>query len=73
MVPISATNLKARRRQAILTQQELAARTGLSRVGIAKLETTQVSAHASTVRKLAQALNCDPKDLVNVTEQDDDK
>jgi transcriptional regulator with XRE-family HTH domain len=47
-----------------LTQQDLAERSGVSRVSIIRLESGTVPARFSTLRKLAAALGVEPKALV---------
>jgi predicted transcriptional regulator len=69
MIPISSRNLKARRLRCLLSQQELSDLSGVNRVTIARLEARQVTTHTSTLRKLATALNCDPRDLVNFDQE----
>lgn len=53
--------IKELRLQANLTQQELADKSGVSRVSIAMLESgKQQKAYVDTIIKLAKALNVDP-------------
>jgi predicted transcriptional regulator len=56
--------LRRIRESKFLTQQDLAARSGVSRIAIARLERGTVSARFSTLRKLAEALDVQPKELV---------
>ena len=56
-------NLRRVRERRLLTQAELAARTGLQRVTINRLETGATRARISTVRRLAAALEVDPAEL----------
>ena len=57
-------SLRRIRESRLLTQQELADRSGVHRVTIASLETTSGAARFSTVRKLAAALEVDPSELM---------
>lgn len=49
-----------------MTQQELAAKAGISQTALSDLETLKTQARPSTMRKLAAALNCQPRDLMEV-------
>ena len=60
--------LKAVRESRFLTQQELADRSGVSRVTIARLESGDYDARFSTIKKLAAALEVAPESLVGVTQ-----
>ncbi len=62
MQPLS--RLKEYREKRMLTQYELAERSGVSRSTIARLETTNTKATPSTARKLAEALKVKPQTLV---------
>ena len=54
--------LKRLRQQANLSQEELAKKAGISRVAISLLENGKsVDARGSTIKKLSEALNVDPK------------
>jgi transcriptional regulator with XRE-family HTH domain len=55
--------LREAREQALLTQEELAARAGLQPFTISRIETDKVEPRFSTIRKLAKALDMDPKEL----------
>ena len=57
--------LKELRIRRALTQEELAARAGVSKVTIVKLEKPSHTApvHPSTLRKLARALEIEPSEL----------
>jgi len=57
------TRLKLHRERRMLTQDELAALSGVSRSSIARLETTTKRAYSTTSRKLAAALKVKPQDL----------
>ena len=56
--------LRERRKRALLTQQELAERSGVAITTIIRVERNQVEPHARTIRKLADALGIDPKELL---------
>jgi transcriptional regulator with XRE-family HTH domain len=57
--------LKKMRRRAMLTQEELAKRSGVGITTINRIETGAVEdPHFSTLRKLAQALEASPRELV---------
>lgn len=58
--------LRAVRERRLLTQAELAERAGITRAAISRIETGQSDARISSVRKLVQALNVDPADLMAV-------
>ncbi len=55
--------LRETRKRALLTQQELAERSGVGVTTIIRIERNQVEPHARTIRKLADALGIDPKEL----------
>lgn len=57
------TRLKARRERALLTQQELADKAGISRAAVSAIEALKAEPQFSTIKKLAAALECDPFDL----------
>jgi transcriptional regulator with XRE-family HTH domain len=57
------TNLKARRKRRGLTQEDLAALTGISRSTIAELEGGRRKARPATTTKLAAALRTKPEKL----------
>jgi transcriptional regulator with XRE-family HTH domain len=46
-----------------LSQRDLAERAGLTQSTVLRLENEQVAPRPSTVRKLARALGCRPRDL----------
>jgi transcriptional regulator with XRE-family HTH domain len=47
-----------------LTQQELAEKAGISKNALNRIELNKAEPHMSTLRKLAQALNVDPIELL---------
>ena len=56
--------LKEIRTRRFLTQEELADKAGVSPATIVRVERNQAEPHISTMRKLAQALNVDPTELL---------
>ncbi len=60
----SLVRLKEYREKRMMTQMELAERSGVSRASIARLETTDTKATPRTARKLADALRVKPQTLV---------
>jgi transcriptional regulator with XRE-family HTH domain len=56
--------LKDLRIRRALTQRELADRAGISSNALNKIELNKAEPHMSTLRKLAQALNVDPAELI---------
>jgi len=56
--------LQRLRHEATMSQEELARRAGIARPTLSKLEAQQSRARISTVRKLADALGVEPKDLL---------
>ena len=55
--------LRDLRRRAVMSQEDLAARSGVARDTISKLETGQRRAYPSTIRKLAAGLDVEPRML----------
>ncbi len=62
VVKIGAQLREARERE-LLTQEELAARAGVQPFTISRIETDKVEPRFSTIRKLAKALDMDPREL----------
>jgi transcriptional regulator with XRE-family HTH domain len=60
--------LRAVRIARALAQAELAERSGVSRVAITRLEHGDVNARFATIRKLAEALGVEPRDLMAAEE-----
>ena len=56
--------LRDTRKRALLTQEQLAERSGVGIATIIRIERNQVEPRGSTVRKLAQALDVEPAELV---------
>ena len=57
-------NLKEVRTRRLLTQVQLAEKSGVNRVTIARIERNQVDPRFSTMRRLAKALDVDPTELL---------
>ncbi len=57
-------NLKEVRTRRLLTQVQLAEKSGVNQVTIARIERNQVDPRFSTMRRLAKALDVDPTELV---------
>jgi len=58
------TQVKRAREQALLTQEELAARAGVGLTTLNRIERDRVEPHFRTIRKIARALDMDPRDLI---------
>jgi DNA-binding XRE family transcriptional regulator len=56
--------LREVRKRTLLTQQELADKSGVGVTTIVRIERNQVEPHARTIRKLAAGLGVDPKELL---------
>lgn len=56
--------LKRLRTLNALTQAELAQRAGLTTAAVARIERDEAEPRPSTLRKLAEALNVQPRDLI---------
>ena len=56
--------LKEARTRELLTQRELAEKSGIGVNTIIRIERNQVEPHFRTIRKLAEALGIDPKVLL---------
>jgi transcriptional regulator with XRE-family HTH domain len=48
----------------LLTQQQLADKSGVGITTIVRIERNQVEPHARTIRKLAEALEVEPRELL---------
>ena len=57
-------NLKEVRTRRLLTQVQLAEKSGVNQVTIARIERNQVDPRFSTMRRLARALDIDPTKLL---------
>jgi transcriptional regulator with XRE-family HTH domain len=58
------SHLRDFRRRAVMSQEDLAEKSGVARDTISKLETGQRGAYPSTIRKLAAGLEVEPQMLV---------
>jgi transcriptional regulator with XRE-family HTH domain len=56
--------LRDLRKRALLTQRQLADKSGVGVTTIIRIERNQVEPHGSTIRKLADALSVAPEELV---------
>jgi transcriptional regulator with XRE-family HTH domain len=66
-------NLREARRRAALTQGELADKAGVGITTIVRIETGEITEpRVSTLRKLAEALGVEPRDLLQDWERSDD-
>jgi len=61
---IDTVKLRRLRREAALSQQELADRAGTTQETISRLERGHNAARGSTIRKLAEALGVEPRELM---------
>lgn len=57
-------DLRAWRLRKVMTQEELAQRSGVAEATISRLESGAQEARISTVRKLAEALGISPQELI---------
>ncbi len=63
-VVLIGDTLKRLRTESALTQEELAANAGLTTAAVARIERNEVNPRPSTLRKLAEALEVSPSELV---------
>jgi transcriptional regulator with XRE-family HTH domain len=56
--------LKRQRTRRALTQAELAKRAGVTTATVARIERDEIEPRMTTLRKLAQALEVDPAELI---------
>ncbi len=63
-IAVDGKRLRRLRRQKALSQQDLMRMTGIAQATLSDLEGGKREARASTLRKLAQALEVQPKDLM---------
>jgi transcriptional regulator with XRE-family HTH domain len=61
-------HLRSFRRRAVMSQEQLAEKSGVARDTISKLETGQRGAYPSTIRKLAAGLEVEPQLLLGGVE-----
>jgi predicted transcriptional regulator len=60
-------NLRQLREDRLLTQAELAEKAGIALSSLVRVENDQVDPRFSTIRKLARALDADPRELTKGT------
>jgi transcriptional regulator with XRE-family HTH domain len=65
---VDVPDLRSLRQRAILSQEQLAERSGVARDTISKLETGRRKAYPTTIRKLAAGLEVEPQLLLGVVE-----
>ena len=65
---VDVIKLKRLREDRVLSQRELARMAGLTHVTVWRLENGFAEAHAQTIRKLAEVLGVEPRELVKGTE-----
>jgi transcriptional regulator with XRE-family HTH domain len=68
-MPFDQVRLARLREQAVLTQNELATKAGLSLLSVHKIETGQQQPRPATIRKLAHALEVRPRDLMAMDDE----
>jgi len=56
--------VKRERERALLTQQELAERAGVGLTTLNRIENDHAEPHFRTIRKIAKALDMDPRNLI---------
>ena len=61
-------HLRSARQRAVMSQEQLAEKSGVARDTISKLETGQRKAYPSTIRKLAAGLEVEPRLLIGGVE-----
>jgi transcriptional regulator with XRE-family HTH domain len=66
-------HLRILRRRAVMSQEDLAEKSGVARDTISKLETGQRGAYPSTIRKLAAGLDVEPRMLLGGVEYLEEK
>jgi transcriptional regulator with XRE-family HTH domain len=64
---VNVERLRELRRERVLSLRELEERSGVSYNTIWRIEDGRQGAHPRTVRKLAEALGVDPKELIRGT------
>jgi transcriptional regulator with XRE-family HTH domain len=58
------TNVKRARERALLTQEELAEAAGIGTTTLSRIENNRAEPHFGTIRKIAKALDVDPRSLI---------
>jgi transcriptional regulator with XRE-family HTH domain len=61
---VDVTKMKALREEKVLSQRELASMAGLTQMTVWRIENGYRDARPQTIRKLAQVLGVEPKELV---------
>jgi transcriptional regulator with XRE-family HTH domain len=61
---VDVSKMKALRQERVLSQRELARMAGLTQMTVWRLENGYRDARPGTIRKLAQVLGVEPKELV---------
>lgn len=69
-IGIDGARLRRLRRERVLTQQDLQKATGVAQATLSDLELGRREARASTIRKLAESLGVEPKELIKEMEED---
>ena len=64
-VEVDVAKLKRLREDRVLSQRELARMAGLTHVTVWRLENGHTEAHTQTIRKIANVLGVEPRELVN--------
>jgi transcriptional regulator with XRE-family HTH domain len=67
---VDARKLKQIREERVISQRELARMADLTHATVWRLEHGPAEAHPRTIRKLAEVLQIEPKDLVKKENQD---
>ena len=67
-IEVDGTKLRKLRRERALSQQDIERGTGISQATLSDLEQGKRGARASTLRKLAEALGVEPRELMKVEE-----
>jgi transcriptional regulator with XRE-family HTH domain len=67
---VDVAKLKRLREDRVLSQRELARMAGLTHVTLWRLENGFTEAHAQTIRKLAEVLGVEPRELTKQEERD---
>jgi HTH-type transcriptional regulator, competence development regulator len=61
---VDGQKLKEARQRAMISQEELSRMTGIGRATISNLENEERSAQPRTIRRLAEALGVEPRNLL---------
>jgi len=68
-IEVDGTRLRRLRREQALSQQDVERMTGVAQATLSDLEQGKRGARASTLRKLAEVLGAEPKELMKVQEE----